>query len=133
MAKKTGVHIQAIASAARAAALALPTLVFVQAVIAGRSNRLFGTWDIVTHGYVGNLAFLVAAVGLVLALIGRQRRQVVSGLALVVLIVAQIGLGYVGRTNVEAAVWHIPNGVAIFGLAVYNVGLYERRRGGRQP
>ena len=32
--------------------------------------------------------------------------------------VAQTGLGHARRTSPEAASWHVPLGVAIFGLAV---------------
>jgi len=44
----------------------------------------------------------------------------------VLLVSIQIGMGYAGRTSLGAAAWHIPNGVAIFGLAVYNVTLFRR-------
>jgi len=38
--------------------------------------------------------------------------------ALVVAMFVQTGLGYAGRTTAGAASWHVPLGVAIFGLAV---------------
>jgi hypothetical protein len=36
---------------------------------------------------------------------------------------AQVGLGFVGRETSEAAAWHIPVGVAIFGLTTYQLAL----------
>jgi hypothetical protein len=39
---------------------------------------------------------------------------------------AQIGLGYSGRETLEAAAWHVPMGVTIFGLAVYQMTLIPR-------
>lgn len=98
--------------------------------MAGRSERLFGNWSIVAHGIVGNVTFLLALAGLAFAALGRLGRLpvIVAG-ALVVLLVVQIGLGYGGRESLGAAAWHIPNGVAIFGLAVYNVTLFGREEG----
>lgn len=42
------------ALAGRIAAHALPVLVLAQAVMAGRSERLFGRWSIVAHGIVSD-------------------------------------------------------------------------------
>jgi hypothetical protein len=116
-----------LTAANRAVAHALPAFVLVQAVMAGRSERLFGTWSIVAHGILGNVTFLLAVTGLALAVRGRLGRPaiLVAG-ALVLLLTIQIGMGYAGRTSLDAAAWHIPNGVAIFGLAVYNVTLVRR-------
>jgi hypothetical protein len=36
----------------------------------------------------------------------------------VLLVVAQLGLGYSGRESATAMSFHIPNGVLIFGLSV---------------
>lgn len=116
-----------LVSASRTVAHLLPALVLVQALIAGRSDRLFGSWSIVAHGALGNVVLVVALMGLILAILARQGRAVIVGTAvLLVLITAQIGLGYAGRRSAEAAAWHIPNGVAIFGLAVYNITLGRR-------
>lgn len=127
MVPATGRDLSPAVIGSRAAAHVLATLVLVQAVIAGRSNRLFGSWDIAVHEIVGNLVFLVALVGLILAVLARQGRAGIVGAAvLLVLVTTQVGLGYAGRTSGEAAAWHIPNGVAIFGLAVYNITATRR-------
>jgi hypothetical protein len=116
-----------LTAANRAVAHALPAFVLVQAVMAGRSERLFGTWSIVAHGILGNVTFLLAVTGLALALLGKPGRPAVLVAGLLVLLLSiQIGMGYAGRTSLGAAAWHIPNGVAIFGLAVYNVTLFRR-------
>lgn len=93
-------------------------LILVQAFIAGR--HLFGEWGITAHGIIGNVVFTLGVVVLALSLVGpRRTAMVAAAAALVVLLTAQIGLGYVGRTSLEAAAWHVPNGVLTFGLAVY--------------
>ena len=105
-------------------------LLLVQALLAGRGWFL-DTDLIRIHGYVGNAVFLavVLQAGLAVALgaRGSLRTQllVVAG-AIVVLSVAQIGLGYGGRESGEAAAWHIPNGVLIFGLTAYHLALLPR-------
>ena len=44
---------------------------------------------------------------------------------------AQVGLGYVGRETSQAAAWHVPTGVAIFGLACYQLADLRGARPGR--
>lgn len=107
----------------RALAGLLAILVLVQAWMAGNSQTLgYGDQDIVTHGIVGNISYLVAVAALVLTLVARANKAAVGvAVAIVVLMTIQIGLGYTGRDSNTAAAWHIPNGVAIFGLAVYQV------------
>jgi hypothetical protein len=118
-----------VVTASRATPHLLAALVLVQAFIAGRSNRLFGSWDIGAHEILGNVVFLVALAGVVLSVLaGQGRASIVRAAALLVLITTQVGLGYAGRTSAEAAAWHIPNGVAIFGLAVYNITAWRRDR-----
>lgn len=104
-------------------------LVLVLATMAGRSNRLFGTWDIEVHGWVGNLLFTIAVVMVVLALLTRVRGVVLGhAIGFAALCFAQVGLGYVGRETLEAAAWHIPNGVLIMGVAVAHLSLLLPRR-----
>jgi len=106
----------------RALAGVLAVLVLVQAAMAGHSNRLFGDLDIVAHGIVGNVSYLLAVGALVLTIVARANKAAIGvAAAIVVLMTAQIGLGYSGRDSLGAAAWHVPNGVAIFGLAVYQV------------
>lgn len=106
----------------RALAGLVAVLVLVQAWMAGSSDRLFGSLDIVTHGIVGNISYLLAIGALVLTIVARANKSAIGvAAAIVVLMTIQIGLGYTGRSSNDAAAWHIPNGVAIFGLAVYQV------------
>lgn len=105
-------------------AAAIVALVLVQALIAGRSDRLFGSWDIGVHGAIGNVVFLLvlANAGLV-ALARAGRGALLTAAALTAVVVAQLGLGYAGRDSLAAAGWHIPMGVAAFGLGVWNLAL----------
>jgi hypothetical protein len=91
-------------------------LVLTQAAMAGQA--LYGAGDIGVHGYVGNATFALGLVAVLLALVARVPRWllVATGLLLVVLF-AQTGLGYAGRTSTGAASIHIPLGVTAFGLA----------------
>lgn len=112
-------------AAYRLAAYVLALLVLLQAVIAGRAT--FGDWEIEVHGWVGNGSFLLGLLLLGLALAARARLAVVvTAAGLAVAMFAQTGLGYAGRSATEAAAWHIPLGVAIFGLAIFNVTVAAR-------
>lgn len=114
--------------AGRGVARVLALLVLVKAAMAGNSKRLFGRLSIVAHGAAGQTSFGLAVVGLVITIVGRFGRSAIAVSAtLVALMMVQISLGYSGRTSLDAAAWHIPNGVAIFGVAVYNITLYQRR------
>jgi hypothetical protein len=105
----------------------LALLVLLQAVVAGRS--LFGNWDIEVHGWMGNATFALGVVLVVLAVrSGAGRTSVLVAAALVAALFAQVGLGYAGRTAAGAAAWHVPLGVLIFGLAVFNSSITARRR-----
>jgi len=104
-------------------------LVLVQAAIAGQ--HLFEGASISVHGILGNVTFALTAVGVGLALVRRCDGLVFAvAVALLALTFAQVGLGYVGRETTAAAAWHIPNGVAIFGLATYNLALLTGGRPG---
>jgi hypothetical protein len=93
--------------------------VLVLAVLAGR-YLTFGDLVIETHGYLGNAIFLVALVNLGLGLVSRaDGHDMAIAFALVVLLFAQIGLGYVGRDTLDAQAIHIPNGVLLMGVAGY--------------
>ncbi|HET9442192.1 MAG TPA: hypothetical protein VFO65_02645 [Acidimicrobiales bacterium] len=106
----------------RAASSALSALILLQAVIAGQA--LFGSATIELHGWMGNGSF---ALGLVVAGLAVATRRgpapvLVAG-ALALALFTQTGLGYVGRSQAFAAAWHVPLGVAIFGLSVANLML----------
>jgi hypothetical protein len=103
----------------------LTVLVLVQAVLAGRGWFKFDLDLIDIHGMIGNLTFLVAVAMVAIARFAmpesneRKTLVIMSGI-LVLLVVAQIGLGYSATSDSpsgEAAALHIPNGVLIFGLA----------------
>jgi len=112
-------------------------LVLVQAVLAGQGLYGGDLGLIGVHGWVGNASFLVV-IGLVgLAFVGWRGGAlggvdlVLSGL-LLLLVVAQLGLGYSGRANMAAAAWHVPNGVLIFGVVAAILVLAFVPRGGRR-
>jgi cytochrome b561 len=107
-------------------AYALPVLVLVQAALAGQ--HLFEGSDISLHGALGNATFALTIVGVVLAVVRRCDGLVfAAAVALLALAFAQVGLGYVGRETTAAAAWHIPTGVAIFGLATFQLALVTRK------
>lgn len=105
-------------NAARWLAGITTVLVLTQAMLIGQ-NLLFGDPDKqVLHGWIGNVAFLVAISLAVAAGLGARRGEapaVAAGLGVlaVLLMVAQLGLGYVGRRGGWPAALHIPNGVLI--------------------
>ena len=102
----------------RAVAGALALLVLVQAVLAGQF--LTGEEGRGLHRVVGEMSALVAiaaaAAGYRLRSAERDRWWV--ALVLVVMVVAQTGLGFAGRDSTVAAALHVPLGVATFGAAL---------------
>ena len=114
----------------RATAFTVAVLVLVQAALAGRS--LFGAWSIAVHGTVGNATYGLALVAVAAAVAGRAGRHATAvAVVLLVVLTAQIGLGYAGRESSEAAAWHVPLGVLAFGIAVYQLSVM--RVGGGAP
>ena len=112
----------ALVTAHRVVAALLTVLVLLQAVVAGRS--LYGPWDIEVHGWMGNGSFALGILLVVLAVAAKAgRTAIVTAAVLVVLMFAQTGLGYAGRTSADAASWHVPLGVTIFGLAVLHAAV----------
>ncbi|HVB63597.1 MAG TPA: hypothetical protein VNE17_02625 [Nitrolancea sp.] len=96
-------------------------LVLIQAVLAGRGLS-FGGDAIDIHGMVANLTGLMVLIQVVLAFAagirGRFRSLLLgTNVLLLILVIAQFGLGYGGRDNRTAAALHVPNGVLIFGVA----------------
>lgn len=105
---------------------AIPILVLVQAALAGQ--HLFDGQSITLHGILGNVTFTLTVLGVVLAVVRGQPGLVFAlAVALVALTFAQVGLGYVGRETLAAASWHIPVGVAIFGISTYQLAVISRR------
>jgi hypothetical protein len=104
----------------------LPVLVLVQAALAGQ--HLFEGSSISVHGILGEATFALTVVGLVLAIVRRCDGLVFGvAVALMALAFAQVGLGFVGRETAAAAAWHIPIGVAVFGLTTYQLAILTRR------
>ena len=104
----------------RLGAASLVILVAAQAVIAGQ--HIFGDWGIGVHAALGNAAFTIA---LLIAAVSWWKLDSaplrIVALAIVVLVSAQIGLGYSSRDSENAAALHIPLGVAVFGAVVYQI------------
>lgn len=117
----------ALVNAYRAVSGLLALLVLLQATIAGRI--VYGGEGETLHGILGNVSFLLGVAGLVLAFVIRAPRVfVLVGIVLVVLLTAQIGLGYSAEESQGAGEWHIPIGVLIFGLSMYQMSLLRRLR-----
>ncbi|MGH2585999.1 MAG: DUF6220 domain-containing protein [Dehalococcoidia bacterium] len=110
----------------------VPLAVFIQAIFAGQG--LFEDTDLLDiHGGLGTLTLLLAVIQAALILLagfrGRARVALIGmSLALVVLIVVQLGLGYSGRDGGQAAAIHVPNGLVVFGLAVGTATMLSRYR-----
>jgi hypothetical protein len=110
----------------RTLAAVIAALVLVMAAIAGRS--IFGHWDIEVHGYVGNGLFVLAVANMALAIYRRPSTTELTLAGLIgMLTFAQVGLGYVGREELEAAAWHIPNGVLLMALTTYQWAVLQAR------
>lgn len=96
--------------------------IVVQAVLASQGFYEGKPGLVTGHGHLGNTLFLLAVIQTVVAFAASKRnlveRQVVMLAAVVtLLIVAQIGLGYTGRTEATAMAWHLPNGVLLMGVS----------------
>lgn len=104
--------------------VALALGIVIMAALAGQ-----GLWNgerglITGHGHLGNALFVLAIAQFVIGVVLYQRKAIsaaimVLAFVMVVLLFAQAGLGYVGRENVEARAWHIPNGVLLMGIASF--------------
>ena len=94
-------------------------LILVQATLAGQFT--YNEPDLKdVHAQIGNALFLLAILLLALAWLTRDAwryKMVIWSALVLLLIVAQIGLGYGSRDNVDSAAVHIPVGVFLFSLA----------------
>jgi hypothetical protein len=97
--------------------------VLLQAALAGR--HIADDASISLHGAVGN-AVLIGQFAVMAALARRRApyAALVSAGLLFGLLVAQIGLGYMGRDTARVVAWHVFNGVALFGLASVQLARY---------
>lgn len=104
----------------RFGAVCLVILVAAQAVIAGQ--HIFGDWGIGVHAALGNAAFTVAVAVAVIAWVKHESGPLrIVAISIVILVSAQIGLGYSTRDSQGAAALHVPLGVAVFGAVVYQL------------
>lgn len=101
--------------------------IVVQALLASQGFYEGRPGLITGHGHLGNTLFLLAAIQTVIAftaaargLVGRS--VVVLAVLVTLLVIAQIGLGYTGRTEATAMAWHLPNGVLLMGLSTMLAG-----------
>lgn len=107
-------------------ALATAVLIVIQAALAGRG--WFIDYDLIKiHGDLGTVTFIACVVLVNIAVRGYRAGVldrydlIVSGL-LLLLITAQLGLGYGGRDSKVAASLHWPNGVLITALTAALLG-----------
>ena len=106
-------------------------LIVTTALVVGQ-GFFGGTARLITdHGSLGNLIFALASVQLVLAFLGYQRgvvgrKHLLLNGFLIILLFAQIGLGYSGsRSGASGAlVWHLPVGVLAMGAGTLNASLF---------
>lgn len=96
-------------------------LVLVQAGLIGQALYLGEMSLLSLHGWLGSGSFLLAILltGAIFLAVRRgelPRSALVHGAVVVLLMVAQLGLGYVGRRGGWPAAIHIPNGVIIASL-----------------
>jgi heme A synthase len=103
--------------------------VLVQAALAGQFLNGQGQL-VMVHRRIGETLPVVALVLVILALSVRRRVSpgalLVPSVVLMLLTVAQTGLGFVGRDTLGARSLHIPVGVALFGLGIYCLGAVKR-------
>lgn len=112
-------------TAVRWIAVVISLGIVIMAILIGQ-----GVWggerDLIPgHGHLGNALFALSVVELVLLVVLYRRQQVsaaliLSAMILTGLLVAQLGLGYSGRTNSGLIAWHVPLGVLAMGLSTFN-------------
>ncbi len=96
-------------------------LVLVQAALIGQYLFLGAGSMLGLHGWLGSGSLLLSLLLTGAAFMAAQRGElprsvIVHGVIVVVLMVAQLGLGYMGRRIGWSAAVHIPNGVIIASL-----------------
>ena len=126
-------------SALRWISLILSALVVITAFVIGEGFFGGKASLIQDHGYLGNAIFALAAVQLAIAFLQFQkgtvgRNHLLLNGVIIILLFAQIGLGYSGSRSgaANALVWHLPVGVLIMGVCTVNSVLFWVRPS-RQP
>lgn len=90
--------------------------VLVQAALAGRHIGVAASISL--HGVLGNVVFSLQLAVVALAVRHRSTPPLLLiAVPLLLMLAAQIGLGYAGRDAAGPVTWHVLNGVALFGLA----------------
>lgn len=118
----------------RGASALIAALVLVQAGLAGQflysDSGLLSVHRVVAEFLpLPSLALLAASWVHVKNRVALPRSEVAVSWAVFVLIVAQTGLGFIGRSRAGAAAIHIPLGVLVFGLATQNTfAIWTRQR-----
>lgn len=126
-------------SALRWISIVLSALVVITAFVIGEGFFGGKASLIQDHGYLGNAIFALAAVQLAIAFLLYQKQAIgrnhllLNGF-IIILLFAQIGLGYSGSRSgaANALVWHLPVGVLIMGVCAVNSVLFWIRQT-RQP
>lgn len=102
--------------------------VLLQAMLAsqGLFNSMPGLIDM--HGLTGRILTLVTMVGAGVAISARNRGLLANGavlrsIAVVVLTIVQLVIGWATKGDAGAIAWHIPNGVLLMGLTTANMVL----------
>lgn len=110
----------ALVRARRVVTALIAGLILVLALLAGR-HLFLGESVIEIHGWIGNGVFALTLVNIGLVVANKASTGLDFGLAVAIaaLVFAQVGLGYVGRETLEAAAWHIPNGVLLMALSSF--------------
>ncbi len=110
-----GIRSQPVGSTEYGLAVIVGLGVLAQAMLAGRHVAFDSS--ITLHGIIGNGVFTLQAIltGLLFLRQSSTTLKVIAG-SFLVLLVAQIGLGYAARSVDAATAMHIPLGVALFGV-----------------
>jgi hypothetical protein len=110
-----------LATGLRISTIVLAVGVLIQAWL-GSTGFFQGEPDrIDVHGMLGNFMFLVAVIQVGIAFYAMtkgiaSRNLLILSVVTVLLVVAQIGLGYSTRDSIDALAWHLPNGVLLMGV-----------------
>jgi hypothetical protein len=104
--------------------------VLLQAVLAGQHIAFESPIEL--HGFVGSAVFALQAAIVILVFMDRASTEVkVTALVIIGLFFAQIGLGYAARSGGHALnAWHIPLGVALFGMSTWQLARIRSASGG---
>jgi hypothetical protein len=113
--------------AVRWLAVLTAVLVLIQAFLIGQALYVNGMTTVELHGWLGSGSFVLSLLLAGMAFMAYRRGEASASLValacvVVVLMVAQLGLGYVGRRGGLPASIHIPNGVLIAGLLFALIG-----------